>query len=152
MADLKAAFFTMTTKPNDERARESFASIYSFYRNLDSADVPDWANDSESGNIIIGFVRHAAPTEEEMAKAKGDLRTLMGLEGTREKLTETEKKLFGAAADGATNTGDRYCSSSDEPTVEGGIAERRRSCVELRDIHHQFHRLCGLPGCRSRVK
>ncbi|KAK2798475.1 hypothetical protein FQN50_008835 [Emmonsiellopsis sp. PD_5] len=121
----------MSTKPNDERARESFATIYSFYRNLDSADVPDWANDTESGNIIIGFVRHSAPTEEEMGKAKEHLRTLMALEGTKEKLTETEKKLFEAAADGATSTGDRYCSSSDEPTVEEGIAVDAKSLSQL---------------------
>ncbi|OJD26027.1 hypothetical protein ACJ73_02595 [Blastomyces percursus] len=113
----------MSVKTNYQRARESFATIYSYYlHNRDSVKFPNWANSPESGTIIIGFVTDATPTEEEMGKAKDDLRILMMLEEAKENLSESEKSLLGAATDRQGSIVDRYSGLSYSATVEEGIA------------------------------
>ncbi|PGH16915.1 hypothetical protein AJ80_05059 [Polytolypa hystricis UAMH7299] len=90
----------MSDNASDQKARESFASILSYYfHNRESLErVPDWVDRPESGSIIIGLLRDSAPTDEQVEKAKEELRTLMALEEIKEKLSEAEKDVLAAAA------------------------------------------------------
>lgn len=85
---------------SDQQARESFASILSYYRhNRESLErVPNWVDNPQSGNIVIGLLRDSAPTDEQVEKAKEELKTLMAIEETKETLSETENALLTAAA------------------------------------------------------
>ncbi|GIK06278.1 hypothetical protein Aspvir_001925 [Aspergillus viridinutans] len=85
---------------SDQQARESFASILSYYRhNRESlGNVPDWVDKPQSGNIVIGLLRDSAPTDEQVEKAKEELRAFMAIEETQAALSETEKAILTAAA------------------------------------------------------
>ncbi|KAJ5799755.1 uncharacterized protein N7518_001823 [Penicillium psychrosexuale] len=85
---------------SDQQARESFASILSYYRhNRESlANVPDWVDNPRSGDIVIGFIRNSAPTDEQVERAKEELKSFIAIEGIKETLSEADKALLAAAA------------------------------------------------------
>ncbi|PWY94343.1 hypothetical protein BO94DRAFT_458444 [Aspergillus sclerotioniger CBS 115572] len=84
---------------SDQKARESFASILSYYRhNRESLErVPNWVDDPDSQSIVIGFLRDA-PTDEQVEQAKEELKALMAIEEIKETLSKTEKDLLTAAS------------------------------------------------------
>ncbi|KAI2836282.1 hypothetical protein CBS12448_11087 [Aspergillus niger] len=84
---------------SDQKARESFASILSYYRhNRESLErVPNWVDDPDSQSIVIGFLRDT-PTDEQVEQAKEELKALMAIEEIKETLSETEKDLLTAAS------------------------------------------------------
>lgn len=85
---------------SDRQARESFASILSYYlHNRESLErVPNWVDSRESGSIVIGLLRDSALTDEQVEKAKEELQALMTIEETKDTMTESEKALLTAAA------------------------------------------------------
>ncbi|KAB8067080.1 hypothetical protein BDV29DRAFT_196710 [Aspergillus leporis] len=85
---------------SDRQARESFASIFSYYlHNRESLErVPDRVDRPESGSIVISLLRDSAPTDEQVEKAKEELRALMAEEETKNKISELKKVLLTAAA------------------------------------------------------
>ncbi|KAL1845434.1 hypothetical protein Plec18170_009772 [Paecilomyces lecythidis] len=84
----------------DQQARESFASILSYYYNNRNSlqNVPDWVNNPESQSVVIGILRDSSPTDEQVEKAKEELRALMAMEETKDKLSEAEKNIMTSAA------------------------------------------------------
>ncbi|KAK2751966.1 hypothetical protein FQN55_008708 [Onygenales sp. PD_40] len=90
----------MSDKSSDQKARESFASILSYYlHHRESLEtVPDWVDRPESASIIIGLLRDSAPTDEQVETAKEELQILMALEEIKGKMSETEMDVLMAAA------------------------------------------------------
>ncbi|KAJ5736063.1 uncharacterized protein N7483_001188 [Penicillium malachiteum] len=85
---------------SDKKARESFASILSYYKqNRESLDkIPNWVDNPKSQEIIIGLIRNSAPTDDQVEKTKEDLKAAMAMEETKEKLSEADQALLMAAA------------------------------------------------------
>ncbi|EEH11551.1 predicted protein [Histoplasma capsulatum G186AR] len=90
------------------RARETFATILSYYENRSNSSSdystslppPDWARSarsSEYGNIIIGYIQPRPPTAEQAAQAQQYLSDLLRSQETRNSLSPTERQLFTAA-------------------------------------------------------
>ncbi|KAJ5716867.1 hypothetical protein N7488_002513 [Penicillium malachiteum] len=52
----------------------------------------------KSQEVIIGLIRNSAPTDDQVEKAKEDLKATMAMEETKEKLSEADQALLMAAA------------------------------------------------------
>ncbi|KKZ68475.1 hypothetical protein EMCG_05934 [[Emmonsia] crescens] len=92
---------------NVQRARQSFASILSYYENRSSSGSssslppPDWARGARSaeyGDIVIGYISPRPPTVEQATQAQQHLSDLLRSQETRDRLSQTERQLFTMAA------------------------------------------------------
>ncbi|KAJ5093504.1 hypothetical protein N7456_009365 [Penicillium angulare] len=85
---------------SEKQARESFASILSYYQNYRASleNVPNWVDDPKSQEIVIGFLRASAPTEEQVEEAKEELRAFMAMEEMRASMGEAAFDLLDRAA------------------------------------------------------
>ncbi len=90
----------MSNKDGDQKARESFASIFSYYQhNRESLEnVPNWVNRPESGNITVTIHASTVPSNEQTEAYKKELKELLQMKETLDKLTEEEKQVMIQAA------------------------------------------------------
>ncbi|KAL9105355.1 MAG: hypothetical protein Q9227_009443 [Pyrenula ochraceoflavens] len=90
----------MSNQGNDQKARESFASILSYYRhNRESLEnVPGWVDRPESGSIIVGLNTGTVPSDEQTEEYKQYLRSLLATQEAINKLSDQEKQFLNAAA------------------------------------------------------
>lgn len=90
----------MSDENNDQKARESFASILSYYQhNRESLEnVPNWVDLPESGNMIVGLSTGTVPSAEQTEHYKEELKALLAMQETSNKLSDVEKQMMDAAA------------------------------------------------------
>jgi hypothetical protein len=90
----------MSTNGKDQKARESFASILSYYlHNRESLEnVPNWVNRPESGNITIGLRKDTVPTAEQTEQFKRELKELLATQEALNKLSLSERQIMYQAA------------------------------------------------------
>ncbi|KAK2791205.1 hypothetical protein FQN53_006043 [Emmonsiellopsis sp. PD_33] len=88
-------------------ARETFATILSYYENRSSSGSPaslpppDWARGARSaeyGNIIIGYSQPNPPSAEQAAQAQQHLSGILQSQEARDRFSPIERQLFMAAA------------------------------------------------------
>jgi hypothetical protein len=84
----------------DQQARESFASILSYYvKNRASLEnVPDWVNKAESGEIQVGFAAGTVPSDEQSEELKNKLKEALATQEAITKLSTAEMNLMNQAA------------------------------------------------------
>ncbi|KAL9126295.1 MAG: hypothetical protein Q9217_004644, partial [Psora testacea] len=83
-----------------QKARESFASILSYYeKNFSSLEsVPDWAKRVSSGEIQISVAKGAVPSAEQSEELKKELEEALKTQDAINNLSTIEKELMAQAA------------------------------------------------------
>ena len=92
----------MSGKGNsDQEARDSFASILSYYtKNRASLEnVPDWVDKVESGEIQIGVAAGTVPSDEQSEEHKAILKEALATQEAITNLTAREKDVMRQAAE-----------------------------------------------------
>jgi Ribonuclease G/E len=90
----------MNGKSDDQKARESFASILSYYQQNQQSieNLPDWVQRPESSSISMGLAVGTVPSNEQTEELKADLKDLLSTQEAINKLSSSEKQLMIAAA------------------------------------------------------
>lgn len=82
-----------------ERARDSFASILSYYQNhVPIEDAPEFVKRASSGKIQIGVAKGAVPSTEQGEELKKALQIALETQDAIKKLSPVEKELMSQAA------------------------------------------------------
>jgi hypothetical protein len=91
---------SMSGKSDDQKARESFASILSYYQQNQQSieNLPDWVQRPESSSISMGLAVGTVPSNEQTEELKADLKDLLSTQEAINKLSSSEKQLMIAAA------------------------------------------------------
>lgn len=84
----------------DQQARDSFASILSYYVNNRASleNIPDWVNKAESGEIQIGVIAGMVPSDEQSEELKTKLKEALATQEAIIKLSTQEKDIMNQAA------------------------------------------------------
>ena len=90
----------MSNKSDDQKARESFSSILSYYlHNRESLEnVPDWLESVDSSAISMALDAKTVPSNEQTEELKGELRKIIAHREALDKLSEAEKNVMILAA------------------------------------------------------
>ncbi|KAJ9644801.1 hypothetical protein H2204_001263 [Knufia peltigerae] len=90
----------MSDKGKDEKARESFASILSYYQHNRKSleNVPTWVDRPESGTIMIGLAKDTVPSADQTEKNKRKLKELLAAQEAIDKLSPLERQIMSQAA------------------------------------------------------
>lgn len=129
----------MSQQTNERKARESFATIHSYYSNHRESlgSVPDWVDRPETGTILIGYRPETPPSHEQMTRARESLLSLLGQHDVEQNLSDSEKSLFRAAVGGSSGqAADRYSASSYDGTVHEALTADVRTLAQLSSSAH----------------
>ncbi|KAJ5215494.1 uncharacterized protein N7498_001901 [Penicillium cinerascens] len=89
----------MSTNHGAQKARDSFASILSYYRNHVPADeAPEFVKRASSGEIVIGLRKGDVPSAEQGEELKKSLNEALKTQDAIQSLSTVEKDLMTQAA------------------------------------------------------
>lgn len=90
----------MADKGTEQKARESFASILSYYLHSRESleNIPPWVDRPESGTITIGLAAGTVPSSEETEELKQELKELVTTQEAISKLSSAERQIMTQAA------------------------------------------------------
>ena len=90
----------MSDKGKDQKARESFSSILSYYlHNRESLEnFPTWVDRPDSGTITIGVATGTVPSADQTEQYKQELKELLATQEAINKLSPAEKQIMNQAA------------------------------------------------------
>ena len=91
----------MSNKSASQKARDSLASILSYYRhNRESLEnVPDWVDRAESEEVLIGFKMDTVPSDEQNEEYKAELKALLATEELKKEVPAAILKSMTDAAE-----------------------------------------------------
>ncbi|EXJ86739.1 hypothetical protein A1O3_03693 [Capronia epimyces CBS 606.96] len=90
----------LSEKGKDQKARESFASILSYYQHNRKSleNVPTWVDRPESGTIMIGLAKGTVPSGDQTEQYKQELKELLAAQEAIDKLSPLERQIMSQAA------------------------------------------------------
>ncbi|KAH8706067.1 hypothetical protein BGW36DRAFT_22301 [Talaromyces proteolyticus] len=90
---------TQGSSSGAQRARESFASILSYYQNhVPSEEAPEFVKRASSGEIQIGVAKGTVPSAEQGEELKKALKQAMETQDALTNLSAVEKEIMSQAA------------------------------------------------------
>ncbi|KAK6371704.1 hypothetical protein LTS17_008527 [Exophiala oligosperma] len=128
----------MSDNGKDGKARESFASILSYYQHNRKSleNVPTWGDRPDSGTIMIALAKDTVPSADQTEKNKRKLKELLAAQEAIDKLSPLERQIMSQAANSSKARRSRGVMASSRMSF---LFYRSPIPLRNREKRHDFH-------------